>query len=97
MREIVSTEEFDEFEANLKDVAGRARIQARIRRLAEGNPGSHRNLKHGVTELKIDVGPGYRVYYTLRQDGSIVILLAGGDKSTQNSDIERAYKLVSQL
>ncbi|ALM84415.1 type II toxin-antitoxin system RelE/ParE family toxin [Bordetella sp. N] len=97
MRELVSTKEFDDFEANLKDMSGRARIQARIQRLAAGNPGSYRNLKHGVSELKIDVGPGYRVYYTLRQDGSIVILLAGGDKSTQDGDIERAYKLVSQL
>ncbi|WP_454690204.1 type II toxin-antitoxin system RelE/ParE family toxin [Achromobacter aloeverae] len=95
--EIESTQDFDEFEANLKDVMGRARIQARIKRLCDGNPGDHRNLKHGVKELKVDVGPGYRVYYTIRKDGTVVLLLAGGEKSTQDADIQRAYVLASRL
>jgi putative addiction module killer protein len=67
MRQIHTTEQYDEFENNLKDLAGRARIQARIQRLAEGNPGDHRRLRKGVSELKVDVGPGYRVYYTERE------------------------------
>uniref|UniRef100_UPI0039EFEBCD type II toxin-antitoxin system RelE/ParE family toxin n=1 Tax=Bordetella sputigena TaxID=1416810 RepID=UPI0039EFEBCD len=97
MKEIRSTSDFDKFEANLKDVVGRARIQARIRRLCEGNAGDHRVLKHGVCEMRVHVGPGYRVYYVLREDGTIVVLLAGGDKSTQQTDIERAYELAAQL
>jgi putative addiction module killer protein len=64
--------------------------------LALGNPGKHRNLKHGVSELKIDFGPGYRVYYT-EQDDVLIILLCGGDKSNQDGDIELAYKLVKDL
>ncbi|MGQ0530008.1 MAG: type II toxin-antitoxin system RelE/ParE family toxin [Panacagrimonas sp.] len=80
----------------LTDLAGRARIQARVERLAAGNPGQHRVLKGGVAELKIDVGPGYRVYYTQRAN-VLVILLCGGDKSTQDQDIKTALKLAQGL
>jgi len=80
----------------LKDTAGRARIQVRVDRLVHGNPGKYRKLKAGISELKIDVGPGYRVYYTERE-GELIILLAGGDKSTQKQDIERAIELVQNL
>lgn len=80
----------------LKDLAGRARIQARIERLAAGNVGQHRALTGGVCELKIDVGPGYRVYYTQHGD-VLVILLCGGDKSTQDKDIKTALKLAKGL
>ena len=73
----------------LKDRAGRARIQVRVDRLVHGNPGQHRVLTDGVVELKIDVGPGYRVYFTER-DGLLVILLAGGSKTTQSKDIKTA-------
>lgn len=76
----------------LKDRAGRARIQARVDRLVHGNPGNHRNLTDGVSELKIDFGPGYRVYYTQHGD-RFLILLIGGYKSTQQKDIERAIEL----
>ena len=76
----------------LKDRAARARIQVRVDRLVHGNPGSHRNLTDGVSELKVDVGPGYRVYYTQRGD-RLLLLLAGGDKSTQQKGIERALEL----
>lgn len=69
----------------------------RIDRLAHGNPGNHRNLAHGVSELKIDAGPGYRVYFTQRdfsQRGStLILLLVGGDKSSQTRDIRRAIEL----
>lgn len=80
----------------LKDLAGRARIQVRVDRLAHGNPGQHRNLTDGVSELKIDFGPGYRVYYTERR-GELIVLLAGGDKSTQQQDIKTAIRLVRNL
>lgn len=97
MKDVVSTSDYDEFEANLKDLRARARIQARIGRLRDGNPGDHRNLEKGVSELRIHVGPGYRVYYTQRHDGTLVVLLAGGDKSSQQADIARAYGLASSL
>jgi putative addiction module killer protein len=64
--EIKRTPEFREWLDGLRDVAGRARIQARIERLAAGNPGDHRNLEGGISEMRVDVGPGYRVYYTRR-------------------------------
>jgi putative addiction module killer protein len=64
--------------------------------LIEGNPGQHRDLTNGVSELKIDVGPGYRVYYTQRGD-RLVLLLAGGDKSTQQKDISTAIKLAGEF
>jgi putative addiction module killer protein len=67
-----------------------------VDRLAHGNPGQHRVLTHGVRELKIDIGPGYRVYYTERA-GVLIVLLAGGDKSTQQRDIEKAIVLASGL
>ncbi len=65
-------------------------------RLAHGNPGQHRNLTDGISELKVDFGPGYRVYYTAR-GGSLIILLAGGDKSTQRQDIKAAISLARNL
>jgi len=80
----------------LEHVNGRARILARIRRLADGNPGDHRNLTGGISELRVDVGPGYRVYYTQRGN-ELVILLVGGDKGTQQQDIETAKKLARLL
>lgn len=97
MKELRSTQAYDDFEARLKDKVGKARIQARIQRLALGNPGRCRHLERGVSELKIDFGPGYRVYFTERVAGTIVILLAGGDKSTQDADIRMALRLVDKL
>ncbi|HEX5048977.1 MAG TPA: type II toxin-antitoxin system RelE/ParE family toxin [Gammaproteobacteria bacterium] len=81
---------------SLADASARARIQLRVDRLVHGHPGTHRRLDEGVSELKIDVGPGYRVYYTMRS-GELVILLAGGDKSTQRRDIRRAVELARSL
>jgi putative addiction module killer protein len=86
------TEVYRDWINALKDRAGRARIQVRVDRLVHGNPGSHRNLTDGVSELKIDFGPGYRVYYTQRGD-RLLLLLVGGSKSTQQKDIERAIDL----
>ena len=90
------TEVYRDWINALKDRAGRARIQVRVDRLVHGNPGQHRNLTDGVSELKIDFGPGYRVYYTER-GGELTILLAGGDKSTQPQDIKAAIELARNL
>lgn len=89
---IEKTDEYRDWIDGLRDVAGRARILMRVDRLIHGNPGTHRNLTGGVSELKIDVGPGYRVYYSQRGN-VLLLLLAGGDKSTQPKDIERAIHL----
>lgn len=96
MKKIKSTTTYEFWLDDLKDLAARARIQVRVERLAGGNPGRHRNLRKGVSELCIDTGPGYRVYYTERA-GVVVVLLAGGDKSTQKADIAIAYDLVEGL
>jgi putative addiction module killer protein len=90
------TEVYLDWINSLKDRAGRAHIQVRVDRLAHGNPGQHRNLSAGVSELKVDFGPGYRVYYTER-DGELIILLAGGEKSTQQKDIDIAVALAQNL
>lgn len=90
------TEVYREWINGLKDHAGRARIQVRIDRLIHGNPGQHRVLTHGIRELKIDVGPGYRVYY-IERTGVLVVLLAGGDKSSQTTDIKSAIAMAKNL
>lgn len=80
----------------LKDRVARARIQVRVDRLVHGNPGKHRVLTNGVCELKVDFGPGYRIYYTHR-GAELIVLLAGGEKSTQRRDIRTAIELVENL
>ena len=75
---------------------GRARILVRVDRLIDGNPGQHRDLTDGVTELKIDVGPGYRVYYTQRGT-RLLLLLIGGDKASQQKDIALAIHLAKNF
>jgi putative addiction module killer protein len=93
---IRTTETYLQWINALKDRVARARIQVRVDRLAHGNPGQHRNLTEGVSELKIDVGPGYRVYYTERGE-ELIILLVGGDKSSQQRDISTAQELARNL
>ena len=93
---IETTRAFREWMDGLRDLAGRARIQARIERLAAGHAGLYRVLSDGVCELKIHAGPGYRVYYVQRGRVTIV-LLAGGDKSTQRADIAHAIALANNL
>jgi putative addiction module killer protein len=90
------TEVYRDWINSLKDRTGRARIQMRVDRLAHGNPGQHRVLSGGVCELKVDFDPGYRVYYTERR-GELIVLLAGGDKSTQQKDISTAIALAKNL
>ena len=86
------TDEYTAWIDALKDRFGRARILMRVDRLIHGNPGSHRPLSEGVSELKIDVGPGDRVYDSQRGE-RLLLLLAGGDKSSQQRDIARALEL----
>ena len=93
---VEETETYREWINTLKDRVGRARVQVRVDRLVHGNPGKHRGLTDGVSELKIDVGPGYRVDYTQRGN-RLLLLLAGGDKSTQQKDIEMAILLAKNL
>ncbi len=81
---------------SLKDRVVRARIQMRVDRLVHGNPGRVRRLTRGVSEMKIDTGPGYRVYFTERA-GELIVLLAGGDKSSQQRDIRVAIELAENL
>ena len=80
----------------LRDKRARARIAIRIDRVQEGNFGDHKAVGGGVSELRIVVGQGYRVYYTIR-DRTVVILLCGGDKSSQQQDIKRAQQIASEL
>jgi len=89
---VLRSEAYAQWIDNLKDSAGRARVLMRVDRLIQGNPGNHRNLTEGVSELKIDVGPGYRVYYSIRGD-ELLLLPAGGSKATQAKDIARALEL----
>jgi len=93
--DVRATSEFQSWIDGLSDRTGRARILVRIDRLAHGNASNSRVLKGGIAELKIDVGPGYRVYYLQR--GSVLVLLVGGDKSTQTRDIGRATRLAKGL
>lgn len=93
---VEKTDEYAEWIDALKDRAGRARILMRVERLIEGNPGQCRALTEGVVELKIDFGPGYRVYYTQRGT-RLLLLLVGGDKSTQQRDIQLAIKLAKNF
>jgi putative addiction module killer protein len=93
---VEQTDDFREWIDALKDRAGRARILVRVDRLIQGNPGQHRNLSDGVSELKIDCGPGYRVYFS-RRGSRLLLLLAGGDKSTQRKDIAKAIHLAKNF
>lgn len=95
MLEVLKSLTFDSWLRNLRDRQGKARIEVRIRRLTLGNPGQTRALKGGLFELKVDVGPGYRVYYTVKSQ-TLLLLLCGGDKSTQPDDIKLARRIATQ-
>ena len=96
MVEIRKTEVFAEWLDALPDIRARARVQARIERLALGNPGDVRPVGEGVSELRVDYGPGYRVYFKQR-GREVVVLLAGGNKSSQARDIRTALRLARGL
>jgi putative addiction module killer protein len=93
--EIIQTDNFSEWLAALRDRQARTRILERMTRLALGNPGQHRVLTSGLTEMKIDSGPGYRIYY-VRRGVVVIVLLCAGDKSTQQKDIAMALELSQQ-
>ncbi|MBM4114175.1 MAG: type II toxin-antitoxin system RelE/ParE family toxin [Phycisphaerae bacterium] len=90
------TAAYREWIDGLRDTVARARIQVRVDRLVHGNPGSYRIVREGIAELKLDFGPGYRVDFTVR-DLELIILLVGGDKSTQRQDVQRAIALARNL
>jgi putative addiction module killer protein len=96
MIEIRQTEAYFQWFNSLRDRHVRARINARIRRLSLGNFGDVKPIGEGVSELRIDFGPGYRVYFVQRGQ-TLVVLLAGGDKRTQDRDIKKALKLAREL
>lgn len=96
MLEIRKTEAYVQWIDNLRDLQARARVQVRIERLAAGNPGDIKAVGEGISELRIDYGHGYRVYFTKR-GREVVILLAGGDKTTQSADIRIALRLARNL
>lgn len=96
MESVRTTEVFDNWFDALRDRQAKQRISVRIRRLGIGNPGQHRVLAGGVVEMKIDYGPGYRVYYVTRA-GVTYLLLCGGDKTTQAADIKTATELAKEI
>ena len=96
MRTVLTTEVFDTWFSRLNDARAKARINARIRRAEEGNLGDATPVGEGVSEMRIHYGPGYRVYFVQR-GLELIILLAGGDKSTQTKDIKAALELAKQV
>jgi len=94
--EIRKTAIFAKWIDSLEDIRGRARIQARIERLALGKPGDVKPVGEGVSEMRMDHGPGYRVYY-IKRERTVIILLAGGDKKSQAKDIKIALRLARNL
>lgn len=95
MVEIFKSSHFDGWLRGLRDIRAVARIQARIDRLALGNPGDVKPVGTGISEMRIDYGPGYRVYY-MQRGPIVIILLCGGDKSSQQKDIEMAKALAAE-
>ena len=96
MAELRKTEVFVKWLDSLRDLQARTRVLVRIERLVAGNPGDVRPVGEGVSELRINYGPGYRVYYK-QQGQTIIVLLAGGDKRTQTKDIQMALKLAQDI
>jgi putative addiction module killer protein len=96
VHEIRKTDTYARWLDGLRDIHARARVLARVERLAAGNPGDAKPVGEGVSEMRIDYGPGYRVYFTMR-GRTVIILLAGGAKRTQASDIKTALRLVRNL
>lgn len=96
MIEVRQTEHYAKWFRSLRDKQAKVRIDIRIRRLSLGNPGDVKSVGEGISELRIDHGPGYRVYY-LRRGNEYILLLAGGDKSSQSRDIEKAKAMAKEF
>lgn len=94
MIELVQSEEFERWIVHLRDIRARLRIRAKIERLAMGNPGDVKPVGKGISEMRLDYGPGYRVYFMQRGE-TVIVLLCGGDKATQDNDIKQA-KTIAQ-
>lgn len=94
--EVRQTEKFSKWLRKLKDVVAKVSILRRISRLENGNFGDSKSVGEGVFEMRIDVGQGYRIYFT-NKDNKIVILLVGGDKSTQEDDIRTAKEMAKEV
>lgn len=95
MLEVIRSSEYAEWEASLRDSRAKAKVITRIQRLAAGNAGDVRPAGGGISELRIDFGPGYRVYFC-QKGKQLVVLLCGGDKSSQRRDIERARVIAAR-
>jgi putative addiction module killer protein len=93
---VLQVQAFQEWLDNLKDIKARIRIAARLRLAEAGNLGDWKPVGEEVSEMRVDAGPGYRLYFTRRQN-ILIVMLAGGDKSTQSRDIKRAQRLLKQL
>lgn len=96
MIEIRKTEHFANWLESLRDIQAKARVLVRIERLASGNAGDVKPVGEGISEIRIDYGPGYRVYF-MKRGSELIILLAGGDKSSQTADIKVALRLARDL
>ena len=95
MYQIIKSDTFDSWLIGLKDRQARLRVQARVERLSHGNPDDVKPVGAGVSELRIDYGPGYRVYF-MKSGALVIVLLAGGDKSTQDTDIKHAIDIAKE-
>ena len=96
MREVRQSQTYAEWFKGLRDRTAKTRIDIRIRRLSLGNPGDVKSVGEGVSELRVDYGPGYRIYFMQKAD-VLIVLLAGGDKSSQDRDIRNAKNLAREL
>jgi putative addiction module killer protein len=96
MIEVRQTEQYAKWFKSLKDHNARMRVNIRVRRLSLGNPGDVKPVGEGISELRVDYGPGYRVYF-LRKETELILLLIGGDKSSQQNDIAKAKALAREL
>lgn len=95
MFELVKSATFDTWFRGLRDIRAKARIAARLDRMTDGNLGDVKPIGHGISELRIDYGPGYRVYF-MRSGVVLVVILAGGDKRTQAIDIKTAQRIATE-
>jgi putative addiction module killer protein len=93
---IQKTEYFNDWLRGLRDIRGKAKILARLKRAEQGNLGDHKPVGDGVLEMRVNFGPGYRVYFS-RRGGIVIIILVGGDKSSQERDIRKAKQIASEI